>query len=154
MYKAAKHTSSQYRGKARGALQQHFYVQLCRQLQQNMLCICLELEFNCVPKRRLLTLEYTIIYNPSRGDIQSWIIFKHQKGPSLISAVQVKVISFIKIVFAGKKKKNPDLIIHRWRVNVNITIIFGHKLQFLCFWLHFDCSCTGLLVFALWLFHL
>lgn len=71
MYKAAKHTSSQYRGKARGALQQHFYVQLCRQLQKNMLCICLELDFNCVPKRTLLTPEYTIIYNPSRGDTQS-----------------------------------------------------------------------------------
>lgn len=37
---------------------------------------------------------------------------------------------------------------------MNITIIFSNKLQLFCFWLHFDCSCTGLLVFTLWLFHL
>lgn len=53
-----------------------------------------------------------------------------------------------------RKKKHPDLIIHRRRMNMNITIIFSNKLQLFCFWLHFDCSCTGLLVFTLWLFHL
>lgn len=105
-------------------------------------------EFNSV-----LTSSAPLFINRETSITKHFFSLSFKRVPHF-SSVQGKAISFLRKERLKEKKKNPDLIIHRWRVNVNITIIFCDKLQLFRFWLHFDSSCAGLLIFALWLFHL
>lgn len=49
---------------------------------------------------------------------------------------------------------HSDLIVHRWGMNVHVSIVLGDKLQLIWFWLHSDSSGTSLLKFPFWAFHL